>query len=196
LQILATGGFAVEALTGITLDLAVDADPVSWFAQRGWHIEKVSDRSWSFGTIRLGTVIPPHLRLTANGVPVTLHRGPTTRHRPPDDAESWEYLRLFESIMDRFRHDIVLGYGGDGLQRSVFARPRELGAVTVFGLHNGQYRSIGPFRDIDAVIVPSPYAAEHYQRTLGLDCTVLPNFIRPDRVVAEGRGHRQRNYEV
>jgi glycosyltransferase involved in cell wall biosynthesis len=43
---------------------------------------------------------------------------------------------------------------------------------------------------VDAVVVPSQFSANHYRRTLGLDCTVLPNVLNWERVrCPEVQGH-------
>jgi glycosyltransferase involved in cell wall biosynthesis len=181
-QALARRGFPVEVLSSTTLDLDLDVNPATYFAERGWVLDDVSGESWSFGAFGLAAESPPHLRLTAHGVPVTLYHASTTRYHHPDDDECWGSLRLFDTTMDRFRPDVVLGYGGDWIQRQVFTRARASGVTTVFNLHNCQYNSILPFADIDAIRVPSRFAAEFYRRTLGLECTVLPNPVQRDRI--------------
>ena len=50
--------------------------------------------------------------------------------------------------------------------------------------HNFSYHSSSAFDSVDAVIVPSRFVADHYRKTLGLECTVLPNLIDLDRVRA------------
>ncbi|MBX6314882.1 MAG: glycosyltransferase family 4 protein, partial [Isosphaeraceae bacterium] len=179
---LAGQGFAVEVLSSTALDLAIEVNPVAWCAERGWSVEELSGHSWSLGACGIQAEAPPHLRVIAHGVPVTLYCGPTTRHHAPDEVECRDFLRLFDTIMDRFRPDVVLGYGGDWLQGQVFARARRRGATTVFNLHNCRYTSASPFADIDAVRVPSRFAAEFYRRSLGLECTILPNPVQRDRI--------------
>jgi glycosyltransferase involved in cell wall biosynthesis len=182
LEALSRQGFAIEVLSSTALDLDIDVNPAVYFAERGWQIDEVSGQSLSLGALGMDAGTPPHLRLTAHGVPVTLLQSATTRSHEPDDHECRGFLRLFDAIMERFRPDVVLGYGGDSLQGQVFARARRLGAATVFNLHNCRYRSIQPFIDVDAITVPSRFAAEFYRRSLGLECQVRPNPIRRDRI--------------
>src|SRR5262249_49133506 len=132
----------------------------------------------------------PHFRLEHRGVPVTVHGGPTTRPHEPDTFERLEFLDLFRDALERFRPDVLVGYGGNRLAGAMFAEARRRGMVTVFALHNFSYTDAGPFAHVDAVIVPSRFAAEHYRKTLGLDCTVLPNLIDLGRVRAEGPERR------
>jgi glycosyltransferase involved in cell wall biosynthesis len=54
----------------------------------------------------------------------------------------------------------------------------------VFPLHNLRYRDPAPFADVHAILVASHFAAEHYRQTLGLRCTVLPNLVDRERVLA------------
>src|SRR5262245_43428279 len=48
-------------------------------------------------------------------------------------------------------------------------------------------RPVNAYVDVDAVLVPSRFAAEHYRETLGLECTVLPNLIDWERARAPER---------
>ena len=187
IQVLAGRGFGVEVLSSTTLELDSEVDPVAWLAERGLTAEEGHGHSWNIDPRGVHPEVPPHLRLMAAGIPVTLHRGPTTRRHAPDDEECRDFLRLFERTFARFRPDVVLGYGGDRLQGRIFAEARRRGAVTVFNLHNFRYTSRSPFADIDAVRVPSRFAAEFYRRSLGLECVVLPNPVRRDRVGVEDR---------
>lgn len=66
--------------------------------------------------------------------------------------------------------------------REVFRRARSLGSATVFALHNFHYTAPSPFADVNAVIVPSRFAADHYRNAIGVDCRVLPNLVNFDRV--------------
>src|SRR5262249_48889641 len=67
---------------------------------------------------------------------------------------------------------------------------RAQGVAVVFALHNFGYTNARPFTTVDAVIVPSPFAADHYRRTLGLDCKVLSNIVDLGRVRAETHSPR------
>jgi glycosyltransferase involved in cell wall biosynthesis len=64
------------------------------------------------------------------------------------------------------------------------ALARDRGAATVFALHNLRYHDPTPFVGVDAVLVASHFAAEHYRKPLGLRCTVLPNLVDHPRVRA------------
>ncbi len=114
--------------------------------------------------------------LHVRGVPVTLYEPTGRPPRPLTSHNSDEgFLRVFDGVLDRFRPDLLLSYGGDGTTREVVRRAKQKGRAVVFGLHNFAYHDAALFRDIDAIWVPSRFAAEHYRSTLGLNCTVLPN---------------------
>lgn len=182
MQAFARRGFGVEVLSGSMLDLREDHDPRAWIAERytGW-VQAV-EQSWNLDARGVRADAPDHLRLDVHGVPVTVHLHPTTKPRNPDEEEGREFLHLFEAIRDRFRPDVVVGYGGNWLAREVFRRARASGIATVFMLHNFQYPNPEPFADVDRVCVPSRFAADHYGRALGIECFVLPNLVDHDRV--------------
>jgi glycosyltransferase involved in cell wall biosynthesis len=182
IQVLARRGFSVEVLSSITMDLAIDVNPVAWFTDQGWSFEDIPGHSWSFDVHGIRAESPPHLRLIAQGVPVVLHRGTTTGRHEPDEVERREFIQLFDIIVSRFRPDVVVGYGGDRLQSEVFAHARRQGCITVFNLHNFRYGSINPFKNVNALRVPSHFSANYYHQALGLECSVIPNPVQRDRI--------------
>jgi len=185
MQALARRGLAVEVLCGSMLDLKQEVEPAAWLAGRRFAFEEVCGQARIVDARGVRDDVPPHFRLTVQGVPITLHQGPTTKPHEPDDDECRSFLHLFEAVMKRFRPEVVVGYGGNRLQRSVFARAKARGAATVFDLHNFQYTSTRPFADVDVVRVPSQFAADAYRTTLGLECRVLSNVVDPNRVWVE-----------
>lgn len=187
-EALAHRGFAVEALSGTMLD--VDTDPADWLASRGFAFEAFEGGSLTLDSRGLRADVPRHHRLVHGGVSVTLHHGPTSRLHEPDEAEREEFLRLYSAILERFRPDVLVNFGGDALADEVRTRARARGAAVVFVLHNLSYAFADPFATADVVTVPSRFAAEYYGKTLGLECTVLPNLVDPRRVRVEGRDPR------
>ncbi|HWE40547.1 MAG TPA: glycosyltransferase [Isosphaeraceae bacterium] len=190
MEALARRGSAVEVLCGTRMDIEGEVDPAAWLAARGWAVEESGGGAWEVGARGVRADEPRQLRLTVGGVPIAMHRGPTTRPHEPEDDEREEFLRLVEATLDRFRPDVLVGYGGSRLVAEVFARARARGVATVFTLHNFDYRVTWPFADVDAVLVPSRFAADYYREALGLECTALPYLIDPGRVRAEARDPR------
>ena len=186
LRAMSRRGMAVEALCGPTLDAGGGAEVGDWLSGRGWAFEAVEGNGYAVDARGVRAIVPPHLRLVDGGVPITVHRGSTAK-RGQAGGDPEEFDRLFKAAIDRFRPDVVVGYGGSRGMRRAFAESRRRGIATVFELHNFAYDRRDTFDDADAVRVPSRFSAEHYRRTLGLDCTVLPNLVDVDRVRAEDR---------
>jgi len=187
MQTLERRGFAVEVLSGTMLDLAQDVDLAAWLGVRGFSFQSYGGTSWSVDASGIRPEQPRHYRLNARGVPVTLHHGATTRPHAPDSVERAEFLHLFEAVLDRFRPDVLINYGGDLLAHEIRSRARARGVSIVFPLHNFHYSIIDTFLTVDAVIVPSQFAADYYRKSLGLKCTVLSNLIDFSRVQAANR---------
>jgi hypothetical protein len=133
----------------------LDIDPAVWLAKRGYSAEERGGGGSVFDARGFHTDDPPHFRLTVNGVPVTVHRSPSTRPHDPGDIERAEFLQLLKTTLDRFRPDVLIGYGGSLLAQATFAIARARGIVTVFTLHNFGYAHRSAFADIDAVLVRS-----------------------------------------
>ncbi|APW60822.1 class I SAM-dependent methyltransferase [Paludisphaera borealis] len=179
LEGLARRGIAVEALSGSR-----------WDSGRYHEIEESTaadlGTAWSFDSSGMRSLEAPQVRLTVHGVPVTLYRG-----RPSDDAlsdqERAEFLGIYEKTLDRFRPRCIVTYEGDVLDDALRSQARARGIAVVFALHNFGYRTRDTFANVDAVIVPSRFAADHYRRSIGLKCTALPNLIDLERVRTETR---------
>lgn len=184
LQLLANNGMDVEVFSSITLDLSVDVNPTKHFSDKGWKILALPATTLEVSASGVHSPNPTHLRLTANGVPVTLHCNRTTQRHTLENEERKEFLCLFDIVMRRFAPDIVLGYGGDETQGQIFARSRHFGASTLFSLHNCRYSSSSAFDNVDKVRVPSTFAADYYRNSLGLQCEIIPNPIDHERINA------------
>lgn len=189
LEALARGGWAVEAVSGPMIAVGDQVELADWLAARGYGGEVGGGDVLAVGPAGVVAATPLHLRLDARGVAVTILHG-ATAPRAPDEAERRDFLRLYEAALERFRPDVVASYGGGPLTRAILRIAKERGLATIFPLHNLRYRSLAPFADADAVLVASHFAAEHYRRTLGLRCDVLPYIIDPSRVVADDRDPR------
>jgi glycosyltransferase involved in cell wall biosynthesis len=124
--------------------------------------------------------------LTVNGVRVTLMPTASSRaERSPDMRESACFLNLADQVLDRFRPDILLTYGGHPACLELMRRARMRSVAVVFHLHNFGYGDRRAFADASAVLFPSEYSRRYHARTLGLDGPVIPDPIPLDRVVAE-----------
>jgi glycosyltransferase involved in cell wall biosynthesis len=109
------------------------------------------------------------------GVAVQIYDSPVARRfRAANRGEGVCFLALYERVLERFRPDLVLTYGGDWVAQEIMAQAKRRGVPVVFALHNFAYHGAELFRPVDAVLVPSRFAQAHYRRTLGLHCTPIP----------------------
>ena len=184
MEALARHGFEVEALTGSVLELGDEANVGVWLARQGLDAPLLGG-TWTADAGGVRADVPPHYRLTVNGVAITIHAGPSTHRHWPDATEHADFVQLFEAIAARSRPDIVVGYGGGAMIAEVFARVRTRGGAVVFALHNFAYHDRSAFAHVDRVFVPSRFSADSYRRTLGLECTILPNLVNFDRVLCD-----------
>jgi glycosyltransferase involved in cell wall biosynthesis len=109
------------------------------------------------------------------GVPVQIYDSPhASRFQAATREEGVCFLALYERVLERFRPDLVLTYGGDWVAQAIMTQAKRRGVPVVFALHNFAYHGAELFRPVDAVLVPSRFAQAHYRRTLGLNCTPIP----------------------
>jgi glycosyltransferase involved in cell wall biosynthesis len=190
MESLGRSGFAVEVLSGIGPDATEQANPAAWLTARGIAYEEVGGVAWSVGVGGILEDRPSHFRLDFGGVPVTLCRSTGIQPHLPNQVVHGEFLRLLDEVLNRFRPDVLVNYGSGPLAHQIRARARARGIAVVFALHNLSYANARPFTTADAVIVPSRFAANHYSRTLGLDCKVLSNIVDLGRVRVDKRSPR------
>jgi glycosyltransferase involved in cell wall biosynthesis len=100
----------------------------------------------------------------------------------PSREEGTAFLALYDRVLERFRPDVLLTYGGQWMTEEMMVRARDRGARVIFALHNLEYRGAELFRGVDALLVPSRFTQEHYQRSLGLACTALPPPLNCERL--------------
>jgi glycosyltransferase involved in cell wall biosynthesis len=124
--------------------------------------------------------------LELDGVRLTLCPTAHSRaERAPSPREAAIYLDLAEQVLERFRPEILLTYGGHPVSHGVMLKARALGTKVVFHLHNFGYNDRRAFEDVDAIIFPSEYSRRLYSRRVGLDGIVIPDPIRLDKVIAQ-----------
>jgi glycosyltransferase involved in cell wall biosynthesis len=118
-----------------------------------------------------------------NRIPVALYETP---FEPParnlSERQGRVHLALFEKVLDQFRPDVLLTYGGQWMAQACMAMARRRGVAVVFWLRNTAYHDRAFFDHVHGVLVPSHYSAEHYRRHLGLECTAIPSPVDWSRV--------------
>jgi glycosyltransferase involved in cell wall biosynthesis len=126
--------------------------------------------------------------LLLDGVRVTLLPTAFSRaERAPSAREGAFFLDLADQVLERFKPEVLLTYGGHPAGLELMRRARVRGIAVVFHLHNFGYNDRRGFTDVSGVIFPSEYSRRHYRRSVGLDGPVIPDPIRLDRVIAEDR---------
>jgi glycosyltransferase involved in cell wall biosynthesis len=125
------------------------------------------------------------LDFTLDGVRVTLLPTSSSRaDKSPNLEESRGFVDLAGQVLARFRPQVVLTYGGHPANLALMAQARQAGIPVVFHMHNFAYTDARPFAGV-TVLFPSEYSRRFYQRRIGLTGAVIPDPLRPDRVVAE-----------
>jgi glycosyltransferase involved in cell wall biosynthesis len=185
MQAMARQGFTVEVLCGSMLDVVEDVDIGPWLAERFEGVEEQGGGGVSVDASGVRSEVPDHFRLTATGIPVTVHRWRVARPHEPEADECAGFLRLLDATLDRFRPHVLVGYGGSRIQCEAFRRARDRGIATVFTLHNFFYTRPQPFAHVDAVLVASEFSATFHHEAMGLNCTAIPYLVDFDRIVAE-----------
>jgi glycosyltransferase involved in cell wall biosynthesis len=103
-----------------------------------------------------------------------------TRHndlRRPDRAEGQQYLCRFNQLLDSFRPDQVLSYGGHPALPAALEIAHARGVTTTFTLRNHGYDDRRWFTSVDRVLTPSAWLARRYASKIGLHASALPSPI-------------------
>jgi glycosyltransferase involved in cell wall biosynthesis len=123
--------------------------------------------------------------LEAGGVRVTILPTASSRaERAPGPREGALFLDLVQQVLDRFRPQALLTYGGHPVSLELMRRARAGGTSVVFHLHNFGYSDRRGFVDASTVLFPSEYSRRFHRRRIGLDGPVIADPIRLDRVIA------------
>ncbi len=121
-----------------------------------------------------------------DGVRVTLLPTSSSRaERAPNPREGVIFLDLVDQVLEKFRPDVLLTYGGNPVSLDLMRLARAKRVPVVFHLHNFSYNDRRGFTDVSAVLFPSEYSQRFYRRRLGLEGTAIPYPVRLDRVVAD-----------
>jgi glycosyltransferase involved in cell wall biosynthesis len=124
--------------------------------------------------------------LEAGGVRVTIMPTTSSRaERAPTPREGAAFLELVQQVLDRFRPQALLTYGGHPVSLELMKRARASGTTVVFHLHNFGYSSRRGFADVSTVLFPSEYSRRFHHRRIGLDGPVISDPMRLDRAIAE-----------
>ncbi len=178
LELLAARGWDCRALTCGVLDYAQETPLEDVLATTDQPTARVGAALSRGGEAEV-------FDLELGGVRITLL--PTCHSRAdkaPSEREAAIYLNLVDQVLDRFRPEVILTYGGHPACLEMMHRARTRGIAVVFHLHNFGYNDRRGFTHVSAIIFPSEYSRRHY-RQIGLEGTVIPDPIPLDRVIAD-----------
>lgn len=166
-ELLTPRGWQCAVICGPQLDFE-EGKPVEQFlAERRLEVQS--------GPLTVGWAASATYHVTHAGIPVTIFDAPAAPPlQPPGRAEGESFLALLDGVLDRFRPDLLLTYGGHWFAPSLMLRAKQRGARVVFWLHNLDYKGATLFHPADMVLVPSRFAQEHYRRNLGLESVAIP----------------------
>ncbi len=168
LRVLAATGAACEAVGRLIVHADQDIDGRHWLEDHGWPLSKEG--------FPLPEDYTEAIRARADGVPITLFRGASTRPHVLDDAERRRMLQLVELAMDRGHPAVVVARPGPILAE-ILAAARLRGMATVALQPDCLVKDPGQYRDADVVLTPSQFAATYLREAFGLPCAKLPPMI-------------------
>ena len=125
-----------------------------------------------------------------NDVPVTMLLTRMQHSREHGRYEADQLLFLLDEVLDRFKPDVLLSYGGHVTVQEMLQRARRRGIATVMALHNFGCEHRQYFAHVDHVFCCSEFLRDTYQAAIGLDSTALPPPI--DWAEAEAPGELRR----
>ncbi len=106
------------------------------------------------------------------------------------EEEQERLFLYFQMLLNTFRPDVLMGYGGDVLSMAVRAEARRRGIPVAYYLANGNHKGFS-FPDVDIILTNSRATADFYARSFGINAVPVGTFILPEMVRAE---HREPRY--
>lgn len=175
LHMLAARDWPTRVICGPRLDCGTGRSPRRAIEDAGISIEEN----------RFESAVTPFsiLHFRQGGVPVSVYQ--PDRQGDPQAAEVDAFLKIYERLLDTWKPDVLITYGGEWVGQHLMRAAKERDIRVVFLLHNFSYRDDRFFSHIDEVLVPSQFSAAHHLRTLNLRCTPIPSPIIWDRARCE-----------
>ena len=102
-------------------------------------------------------------------------------------AEEFRWYTEYTRILDSFRPDLVMTYGGLSLDMLATQEARRRGVPVAAYLGNGNYKGTNWCRDIDLILTDSEATRNYYRDQEGFEPQSIGKFIVPEEVVAESR---------
>jgi glycosyltransferase involved in cell wall biosynthesis len=184
LELLARRGFQTEVLSASEFEVDHNFEITAWLQSAGYAFEEVGGIDVTRLPQPLESLVPAHVRLTVGGVPISIHKGRTSRNLSSGDAERNDVLRLLGATLERFKPDIVAASGTGVLVRDVLEKARSFGIATVL-FHDFRQRDPAVFSHADVLLSPTALAAEFHREIFGIESTVLPPPVDLEKARAE-----------
>lgn len=102
------------------------------------------------------------------------------------DAEQRRFFSRYCGILNEFKPDMLIMYGGGMLEMGLRSEAKRRGIPVVYSLCNPNHRQYS-FPDVDMVITASEATAKLYAESSSINALPTGPFIRPERVVAPER---------
>lgn len=159
-EALASAGFEVRVLSGPRLDFEVEQS----------HEDLLRAHGIDFKTYRASHLSETfHLNLfQCNGVTCGLWI-PQNPRADPSHAVGNAWLSSYREILESWRPEVVLTYGGFWMTGPSLQMAQQAGAKTVFYLCNYAYNDAAFFQQVDTVVTLSHHHAAWYRQQLGLE---------------------------
>lgn len=102
------------------------------------------------------------------------------------DAEQRKFYARFCQILNEFKPDVVMMYGGGMTEMVMRSEARRHGVAVVYFLCNGNHGGYS-FPDVDMIITDSHATAKLYAKRDSINVEVTGPFINPAKVIAAKR---------
>lgn len=96
------------------------------------------------------------------------------------------FFQKFIELLNSFKPDLLIGYGGDMLSMSMRSEAHRRGIPVVYTLWNGNHKGF-TFPDCEMVMTDSRATADFYSRNFGINVMNTGIFIEKEHVVAPKR---------
>ncbi len=146
-----------------------EREPGEWLAERGWRPEPAKSPRSKKGDANPITVV-------ADGLPVTLLRGASTKRHEPNEEERSAFLQLATVQLSRCRPDVVVVRSGLCLA-DVLAAAQVRSIASVAWHPDSRLRDATPLRAANVVLTPTRFAADYLREAFALPCANLPPVV-------------------
>lgn len=140
-----------------------------WLQERGWRLESAKDSRRNKGDAN-------PLSVAADGLPVTLLRGASTKQHEPNEEERSAFLHQATVQLGRFRPDVVVVRSGLCLA-GVLAAAQARSIASVAWQSDSRVCDAAPLKAANVVLTPTRFAADYLREAFALPCANLPPVV-------------------